>query len=217
MERVAIEAVRVSRALTGDDLQRGGKAGYEGEVPGTLDNNAFRLRQNPRQAFGMVPHARQVIVLRSIDTHGNADLRQGVVSKGRRVRARCETRAVGLPGPHQSRGTLAWGGRPTRRRRKCRCPFLVGAWGPRQRSLARPAPSRDLGGATRSRQPHARRRSARNLLQPVPHRGPPASRTQSIDKGSPARDKAHAANAEERQEFVATARRAQPHAALWVP
>ena len=86
MERVAIEAVRVSRALTGDDLQRGGKAGYEGEVPGTLDNNAFRLRQNPRQAFGMVPHARQVIVLRSIDTHGNGDLRQGVVGKARRVR-----------------------------------------------------------------------------------------------------------------------------------
>jgi len=44
MERVAIEAVRVSRALTGDDLQRRGKAGYEGEVPGTLDKNAFRLR-----------------------------------------------------------------------------------------------------------------------------------------------------------------------------
>src|SRR5207247_8327488 len=86
MDSVAIAAGRVSRAVTGDNLQRGGKAGYEGEVPGTLDNNAFRLRQNPRQAFGMIPHARQVIVLRSIDTHGNADLRQCVVGKGRRVR-----------------------------------------------------------------------------------------------------------------------------------
>ncbi len=44
MERVAIETVRVSRALTGDDLQRRGEARYEGEVPGTLDKNAFRLR-----------------------------------------------------------------------------------------------------------------------------------------------------------------------------
>ena len=44
MERVAIEAVRVSRAFSGDDLQRSGKAGYEGEMPGTLDKNAFRLR-----------------------------------------------------------------------------------------------------------------------------------------------------------------------------
>jgi len=44
MERVAIEAARVSRALTGHDLQRRQKAGYEGEVPGTLDKNAFRLR-----------------------------------------------------------------------------------------------------------------------------------------------------------------------------
>jgi hypothetical protein len=44
MERVAIEVVRVSRALPGDDPQRRGKAGYEGEVPGTLDENAFRLR-----------------------------------------------------------------------------------------------------------------------------------------------------------------------------
>jgi hypothetical protein len=44
MERVAIEAVRVSRPLTGHDLQGRGKAGYEGEVPGALDKNAFRLR-----------------------------------------------------------------------------------------------------------------------------------------------------------------------------
>jgi hypothetical protein len=44
MERVAIEAVRVSRLLTGDDLQRRRKAGYKGEVPGTLDENGFRLR-----------------------------------------------------------------------------------------------------------------------------------------------------------------------------
>src|SRR5262245_5896537 len=86
MERVAIEAIRVSRGLAGNDLQRRGKAGYEGEVPGTLDHNAFRLRQRPRQAFGMIPHARQVIVLRSIDKHGNRDLRQRLVGERRRVR-----------------------------------------------------------------------------------------------------------------------------------
>src|SRR5439155_26651766 len=51
-----------------------------------LDNRAFPLRETARQAYGMVPHARQVIVLRTIDTHGNADLGQGVVGKARRVR-----------------------------------------------------------------------------------------------------------------------------------
>src|SRR5215813_7332602 len=86
MERIAIEAVRVSRALTGDDRQRHGKAGYEGEVPRTLDKNAFRLRQRPRQAVRMIPHARQVILLRSIDKHGNRDLRQRIVGEWRRVR-----------------------------------------------------------------------------------------------------------------------------------
>jgi hypothetical protein len=44
MKRVAIEAVRVSRPFTGDDPQPRGKPGYEGEVPGALDKNAFRLR-----------------------------------------------------------------------------------------------------------------------------------------------------------------------------
>ncbi len=34
----------------------------------------------------MIPHARQVIVLRRIDTHGDGDLRQRVVGEGRRVR-----------------------------------------------------------------------------------------------------------------------------------
>src|SRR5262245_20931 len=86
VERVAIEAVRVSRALTGEDLQRSGEAGYEGKVPGTLDENVFHLRQRPCQPFGMIPHARQVVFLRSIDEHGNRDLRQRIVGEGRRVR-----------------------------------------------------------------------------------------------------------------------------------
>ena len=86
MERVAIEAIRVSRGFAGNDPQRRGKAGYVGEVPGTLDHNAFRLRQRPRQAFGMIPHARQVIVLRSIEKHGNRALRQRIVGEWRRVR-----------------------------------------------------------------------------------------------------------------------------------
>jgi len=86
VERVAIEAVRISRALTSDDLQRRGKAGYEGEVPGALDKNAFRLRQRPRQAFGMMLHARQVVLLRSIDEDGNRDLRQRIIGEARRVR-----------------------------------------------------------------------------------------------------------------------------------
>src|SRR5262249_5453891 len=86
MERIPIEAVRVSRALTGDDRQRHGKAGYEGEVPRTLDKNAFRLSQRPPQEFGRIPHAREVVLLRNIDTHGNHDLRQRIVSEARRVR-----------------------------------------------------------------------------------------------------------------------------------
>src|SRR5262245_44901110 len=86
MERVAIEAVRVSRALSGEDLQHRGKAGYEGEVPGTLDKNAFRLRQRPRQPLGMIRHAGQIVVLGSIDEDGNRDLRQRSVGEGRRVR-----------------------------------------------------------------------------------------------------------------------------------
>jgi len=86
VERVAIEAVRVSRSLTGKDLQRRRKAGYEREVPGPPDHNAFRVRHRPRQAFGMIPHQRQVIVLRSIDKHGNRDLRQRIVGEGSRVR-----------------------------------------------------------------------------------------------------------------------------------
>src|SRR5262245_48297032 len=30
-------------------------------ILGTLDKNAFRPRQRPRQAFGRIPHARQVV------------------------------------------------------------------------------------------------------------------------------------------------------------
>jgi hypothetical protein len=82
MERVAIEAVRLSRALTGDNLQRHGKASYKAEVPSHLNkNDAFSLRQRPHQPFAMIPHARQVIVLCSIDTHGNGDFASGASVK----------------------------------------------------------------------------------------------------------------------------------------
>src|SRR4029453_11326352 len=86
MKRVAIEAVRVSRALTGADLQHRGEAGYEGEVPGSLDENAFRSGQGPGQTFAMIRHARQVIVLRNIDERGNGNPRQRGVGERRRVR-----------------------------------------------------------------------------------------------------------------------------------
>lgn len=86
MKRVAIEAVRVSRALTGDDPQRRGEAGYEGEVPGSLDENAFRSGHGPGQAFAVIRHARQVIVLGNIDERGNGNPRERGVGEGRRVR-----------------------------------------------------------------------------------------------------------------------------------
>ncbi len=71
---------------------------------------------------------------------------------------------------------------------------------PRPRSLARPARSRDLGVIKPCRRPHATRRSARSLLQPVAHCGPPASRTQSIDRGSPASDRARVSVSRSRRE-----------------
>src|SRR5262249_30291373 len=61
-------------------------AGNEGEMPGTFDKNAFRPRQPPRQAFGMILHSRQVIVLRSIDKYGNRDRCERIVGEGCRVR-----------------------------------------------------------------------------------------------------------------------------------
>ena len=104
MERVAIEAIRVSRTLTGDDLQRRGEAGYKGEVAGTLDKNTFRLRQRPGQAFGMVLHTRQVIVFRGIDKYGNRDLRQRIVGEGRRVRRSTILADRGVRGGGRPRG-----------------------------------------------------------------------------------------------------------------
>src|SRR5262245_36455999 len=86
MERVAIQAIRSTRALTSDDLKHDGKAGYEGEVPRAHDENAVRSRQHSRHALSMIPHACQVVVLRRIDQHGNGDLRDPIVSEGRRVR-----------------------------------------------------------------------------------------------------------------------------------
>jgi hypothetical protein len=86
MERVAIEAVRVSRALTGYDPQRRGKARDEREVPGTLDQNAFRPGQRLRQALAMILHAGQVVLLRGVDKRGNRDPCQRIVREPHRVR-----------------------------------------------------------------------------------------------------------------------------------
>src|SRR5690349_5392808 len=84
VERVAIEAVRISRAVAGDELQCRRKAGDEREVPGTLDDNALDVRQRLRQAFGVILHTRQVVFLAAIDEHGNGDLREAIVGKARR-------------------------------------------------------------------------------------------------------------------------------------
>jgi hypothetical protein len=86
MEGVAIEAGWVSRALTGDDLRRCRKARDEREVPGTLDQNAFRPRQRLRQALAMILRARQVVILRGIDKRGNRDPCQRIVRELHRVR-----------------------------------------------------------------------------------------------------------------------------------